>query len=99
MASTRFGISAGVAHELMNPVSYMAQNIGLLRGELKTVSEYLQPLLRERPSSADATWYAFVATILRTPTDVPLRAEARGHENLVRFCERVEERFFHGGVC
>jgi C4-dicarboxylate-specific signal transduction histidine kinase len=44
-------VSAGIAHELMNPVSYMSQNIATVRGDLKILAEYLQPTLRERPNS------------------------------------------------
>jgi two-component system NtrC family sensor kinase len=44
-------VSAGIAHELMNPVSYMSQNIATVRGDLKILAEYLTPCLRERPNS------------------------------------------------
>ena len=43
-------VSAGIAHELMNPVSYMTQNIGSLRNEMKIVSDYLAPLLEAQPN-------------------------------------------------
>lgn len=42
-------VSAGVAHELMNPVSYLLQNLGNLRGELADVTQKLGPVLREHP--------------------------------------------------
>src|SRR5262249_4811044 len=42
-------VSAGIAHELMNPVSYMAQNIAMVREDLNVVSDYLRAHLRERP--------------------------------------------------
>jgi signal transduction histidine kinase len=44
-------VSAGVAHELMNPVSYMSQNIGLLRGEMKVLTDYLTPMLQQHPNA------------------------------------------------
>jgi C4-dicarboxylate-specific signal transduction histidine kinase len=43
-------ISAGIAHELMNPVSYMSQNIVSLRRELATLSKFITPLLEAHPS-------------------------------------------------
>jgi len=43
-------VSAGIAHELMNPVSYMSQNVGALRGELKMVTDYVRPLLEKFPN-------------------------------------------------
>jgi len=45
-------ISAGIAHELMNPVAYMSQNIGALRGELETLSKFIKPLLKAHPDKA-----------------------------------------------
>src|SRR5262252_9472959 len=44
-------VSAGIAHELMNPVSYMAQNIAAVRGDLKILADYIRPRLREQPNS------------------------------------------------
>lgn len=43
-------VSAGIAHELMNPVSYMTQNVNALRGEMKIISEYVRPLLEKYPN-------------------------------------------------
>jgi len=43
-------VSAGIAHELMNPVSYMSQNVGALRGELKILTEYMTPFLEKQPN-------------------------------------------------
>src|SRR5436305_1799797 len=34
-------VSAGIAHELMNPVSYMSQNISALRDELKILTDFI----------------------------------------------------------
>ncbi len=42
-------ISAGIAHELMNPVAYMTQNISALRGELETLGKFIRPKLAEQP--------------------------------------------------
>src|SRR5499427_4674005 len=40
-------VSAGIAHELMNPVAYMSQNIEALRGELEVLSRFLVPRLEK----------------------------------------------------
>ncbi len=42
-------ISAGIAHELMNPVSYVTQNVRSLRSDLATVSAYLKQVMEQRP--------------------------------------------------
>jgi len=42
-------VTAGVAHELMNPISYLAQNLSALRGELAGLAGKLDPVLREHP--------------------------------------------------
>ncbi len=47
-------VSAGIAHELMNPVAYMSQNIEALRAELKVLSSYITPKLqKERNQEVD----------------------------------------------
>jgi len=45
-------VSAGIAHELMNPVSYLSQNVEVMRTELAAVSAYLSPRLLETPDAA-----------------------------------------------
>ncbi|WP_375766706.1 glutathione S-transferase family protein [Archangium gephyra] len=54
-------------------------------------------LLGESPSSFDATLYAFIASILEFPVDSPLRKYTQGQQNLVRYCERLKQRYFAGG--
>ena len=46
------------------------------------------------PSSADATVYAFVASILDAPFASPLQEEALRHANLVAYNARLRERFY-----
>jgi two-component system NtrC family sensor kinase len=41
-------VSAGIAHELMNPVAYMTQNIEALRTELKVLSSYITPRVQKQ---------------------------------------------------
>jgi two-component system NtrC family sensor kinase len=45
-------VSAGIAHELMNPVSYLTQNVEVMRTELAVVTGYLTPLLGQHPDPA-----------------------------------------------
>ncbi len=42
-------VSAGIAHELMNPVSYLTQNVATLRSELVLITGYTQSQLAEQP--------------------------------------------------
>ena len=51
-------------------------------------------LLGDSPTSFDAAFYAFIASILVFPVDSPLRKYTQGHTNLVRYCERFQQRFF-----
>jgi two-component system, NtrC family, sensor kinase len=44
-------VSAGIAHELMNPVSYLSQNVEVMRTELAAISAYLLPRLAELPDA------------------------------------------------
>ena len=41
-------VSAGIAHELMNPIAYMSQNIEALRTELKVLAEYVSARLQKQ---------------------------------------------------
>lgn len=47
-------------------------------------------LFGERPSTADITAYAFLAVIMETPIDVPLRTHLRPKENLMRLLKQTE---------
>lgn len=44
-------VSAGVAHELMNPVSYMTQNVSTLRRELETLRTFAERVLEKKPDA------------------------------------------------
>ncbi|HYO66200.1 MAG TPA: glutathione S-transferase family protein [Archangium sp.] len=54
-------------------------------------------LLGENPTSFDAALYAFIASILAFPVDSPLRKYTQGQQNLVRYCERIQQRYFANG--
>ena len=43
----------------------------------------------ERPTSADAGIYGFIANIYYYPIPTPLKAFVDAHENLVAHCERI----------
>jgi glutathione S-transferase len=51
-------------------------------------------LVGERPSSFDATVYAFAISLLWAPFDNPLRAHGRGLPNLEAYCRRFSQRYF-----
>ncbi len=49
-------VSAGIAHELMNPVAYMTQSIQELRADLTVLSNFIAPRLqRERDRTVEET--------------------------------------------
>ncbi|GEM_PF-322837 len=43
-------VSAGIAHELMNPVSYLTQNVSTLRVEMAEIGRYTLAQLAEHPN-------------------------------------------------
>lgn len=48
----------------------------------------------EKPSSLDATAYAFLANLLWVPLASPLLDEAKRHPNLEAYCQRMKARYF-----
>jgi glutathione S-transferase len=65
--------------------------------DLTAVSDYLgtRPyFLGERPTTVDATVYAYVASMIGMGLPSPVKDFGRSRENLVRYCQRVHERFF-----
>lgn len=50
--------------------------------------------LGERPTSLDATAYAFIGNILWAPIESPLKAHALSLPNLAPYCERMKARYF-----
>lgn len=51
-------------------------------------------LLGEQPTSFDAAFYAFIVSIIAFPVDSPLRKYTLEQKNLVRYCERFQQRYF-----
>jgi len=65
--------------------------------DLEAISDFLggKPfMLGDRPTSLDATVYAFVANVLDVPIDGPLKRAAAGRANLVEYCRRMRARCF-----
>lgn len=54
-------------------------------------------LMGERPSSVDASAYAFTASLVRFPAASAARDHARRRANLVAYLARMEERFLRDG--
>lgn len=50
--------------------------------------------LGEKPTSIDATTYAFLANIVQVELDTPLRRRASSQSNLARYCERMKARYY-----
>ncbi len=44
-------VSAGIAHELMNPVSYLTQNVTTLRTEMAEIGRYVRAQLDKEPNA------------------------------------------------
>lgn len=50
--------------------------------------------LGAQPSTTDCTAFAFLALTIWTPSISPVHERARGHDNLVAYCERMGHRLF-----
>lgn len=48
----------------------------------------------ESPTSIDATVYGFLANVLWTPIESPLKEHGKNLENLPTYCNRMKERFY-----
>lgn len=55
-------------------------------------------LMGERPCGADATMFGMVTAIMTPPLDMPLRAMATRHANLVAYRDRIMRRYFSDGA-
>jgi signal transduction histidine kinase len=82
-------VSAGIAHELMNPVGYMSQNVDALRREVDALRGALGPMLERAPNEVIAGALADLPGILddvetaaRHIREVALsiRSQARGED-------------------
>ena len=50
-------------------------------------------VMGEAPTSADATVYAFIASVLVPPLETTLKRAAMVHKNLQAYCRRMDERY------
>jgi len=84
-------VSAGIAHELMNPVAYLTQNIEALRGELKVLANFIAPRLqRDRDREVEETLEELPQILSDIETGskhirqvaLGIRAQARGDEQI-----------------
>lgn len=55
-------------------------------------------LLGDKPTSFDATVFAFVTAITLFPADSPVKQHTLAQANLVRYTEQFQERFFGGSA-
>ena len=65
--------------------------------DLTAVADFLDDkpfMLGDKPSSIDATAYAFLANVLWTPVDGPIVRHARDRPTLERYCLRMKARYF-----
>ncbi len=53
-----------------------------------------QYLMGDKPCGADATLFAFAASLLCPVFDTPIRTAAEGHANLVAYVARMRQEFF-----
>ena len=69
----------------------------LAMADITAVVDYLgdRPFFHgDRPSSIDASVYAFLANIIVPPIDSPAKRHALGLPRLVAYCERMRERLY-----
>jgi glutathione S-transferase len=67
------------------------------KADLSAVSAFLGDkayFLGEKPTSLDATAYAFLANALHSPFNSPLTIHARSLVNVTSYCERMRQRYF-----
>lgn len=82
-------VSAGIAHELMNPVGYMTQNLDALRREVNALRSGLEPMLERLPNQDLSESLADLPGILDDvetaakhirQVALSIRAQARGED-------------------
>ena len=49
----------------------------------------------DEPTSLDASAYGILANILGTPFDSPLKDKAQQLNNIVGYCDRIRDRYYH----
>lgn len=65
--------------------------------DLTAVGDFLGDktfMMGDRPTSLDATAYAFLANVLWTPVESPLKRHAQKYPQLEAYCRRVKGKYF-----
>ena len=65
--------------------------------DIAAIAEHLNVkpyFMGERPTTIDATVYAFLANMWEVELDTPLKALVGKHKNLVAYCERMHGKCF-----
>lgn len=65
--------------------------------DLRAITDFLADkefFMGDKPSSVDATAYAFLANIVDVPVESPVKAYAKSYDNITNYCIRMKERFF-----
>lgn len=67
------------------------------KDDISAISHFLAEkpyFLGDKPSSLDATAYAFIANLLEPPVESPLKKHAGTLPNLKAYCERMKETYY-----
>lgn len=65
--------------------------------DLKTLCDFLADkpyFMGDKPTMLDASAFGLLVNILRCPVESPLKDFARGHQNLVNFCDRIMQQYY-----
>lgn len=82
-------VSAGIAHELLNPVSYISQNVGALRQDVQFLSTYSKSFISAHPNAEVSRGLADIPQMLDDieagaqhirEVALGIRSQARGEE-------------------
>jgi glutathione S-transferase len=73
------------------------ENYELAKADLTALADCLGSqsyFLGEQPTALDATAYAWIAHIIEVPFEAPPKQYAQSRQNLVRYCRRMQERYY-----
>ena len=74
-----------------------AEIMQIFEHSLQSLSEMLSEkayFFGDKPSSLDATAFAFLSSLILVTIDNPFNAMARSYPNLVAFCQRNQQRYY-----
>ena len=64
---------------------------------LQSLSDFLADkpyFMGDKPTSLDASAFGLLVNTLRCPIESPIKEYAKGHQNLVDFCDRMMEQYY-----